>query len=282
MRLSISLGLSLLCCLTALTCGRQQLDEATATGSFGAAGARVGTGSAGATNVAGSAGSAGASASGSAGTTGAPGTTEMSFAGGHLFDVCLDSSGCASGLECYCALCSTPCTPGSCAGLATGATCPMAIPSTSACVITPGTDCVIRCSTDSDCSTLGATAVCTVGWCRRPLLVTTTDRHVLTCADRAASMKARLDPVVASADRSCMTDHDCVLAPLSNSCYGNGCEGAPVSASGAAVIAAELKTLSQECDAAFRAGCVGAGTVNCPLEVLPSCVAGSCQEIVPP
>jgi hypothetical protein len=95
-------------------------------------------------------------------------------------------------------------------------------------------------------------------------------------------MKAKLDPVVASADRACMTDSDCVLAPLGNACYGDGCSGVAVSVAGAATIAAELTTLqNQGCDAAFRAGCVGPGHVNCPEEGASTCVANQCQNTGP-
>jgi hypothetical protein len=132
--------------------------------------------------------------------------------------------------------------------------------------------------TDSDCSALGPTGVCTAGLCRRPLLVTTTDGRVLTCADRTAEMKAKLEPVVASADRSCMTDADCVQATLWNSCYGTGCNWVAVSSSGAASIAAELATLqSEDCDAAFRAGCAAARGFSCPTGSPIACISGVCQ-----
>lgn len=165
-----------------------------------------------------------------------------------------------------------------CSGLAVAAMCPDSIPLTSACVEPPVTAvCVIACSTDGDCGALGPAAVCTVGWCRRPLLVSSVGGSATTCADRAAEMKAMLDPVVARADRSCETSADCVRAPLGNSCFGDGCSGVDVSNAGAATIAAELTTLqSQDCDAAFAAGCVGPGTTNCPEEGVPACVAGQC------
>lgn len=147
--------------------------------------------------------------------------------------------------------------------------------------VSASTDCEIECMTDGDCSALGPTGVCTAGSCRRPLLVTVVDGNVLTCADRIAQMRAKLDPVVASADRSCMTNTDCVLAPLGNGCYGDGCSGAAVNVDGAAAIAKELTTLNQGCDAAFRAGCVGVGHTNCPYEGTSTCVAGQCQNTGP-
>jgi hypothetical protein len=223
----------------------------------------------------------GASAGGSGGATGAAGIMSMSFPGGHLFDVCVGTSGCLDALECFCGFCSRQCPADGCGGLATGASCSAGFPSSATCLEAPGSECVTRCFSDSDCGVLGPTAVCTVGWCRRPLLVSVSDGHVLTCADRAAAMKARLDPVVAKADRSCLTDANCVLAPLGNSCYGSGCDAVPVSAVGADAIAAELATLNQDCDAVFRAGCVGAGRQNCGLLVAPTCVAGTCQERLP-
>ena len=97
-----------------------------------------------------------------------------------------------------------------------------------------------------------------------------------------AEMKAQLDPIVASADRACMTDADCVTAYLGNACFGDGCSGVAVSVAGAATIAAELTTLqNQGCDAAFRAGCLGSGLVNCPADNNPACVANVCQEVGP-
>ena len=253
---SSALWMSLVSSLAVLACGREPLDLAP-------------TGSGGGT--------------GSAGTTGAGGTAMMVSPGGKPFDVCVGGTGCSSGLECYCGICTRPCMQGGCAALMRGGSCTGGIPWTSACEADSFESvCAINCSTDGDCAALGSTAVCTAGWCRRPLLVSTADGHVLSCADRAASMKARLDPVVANADRSCVTDADCVLAFLGNSCYGDGCDNAAVSATGAAAIKAELTTLNQECDAAFRAGCVGAGTVNCPSEAPATCVAGACQNFVPP
>jgi len=100
-----------------------------------------------------------------------------------------------------------------------------------------------------------------------------------------AEMKAKLDPVVASADRSCMTNADCVQRYLGNTCYGDGCSGVAVNAHGAAAITYELNVLqAQECDSAFRAGCVGPGRVNCPLGREPVCVANQCQTtpVLPP
>jgi hypothetical protein len=307
MRRSVGLLLSVVCYLTTVACGRQQLDDAggigsanarASTGSAGSAGTTNVTGSAGTTTVTGSAGattvtgSAGATTvtgsagttnvTGSAGVTGSGGTTMVS-GGGKLFDVCLDASGCSAGLECYCGICSTPCMPGGCTGLPVVATCPNTVPWTSACTGLPlQSECAIECTTDADCSTLGSTGVCTAGWCRRPLLVTVVDGGVLTCADRMAEMQAKLDPVVASADRSCKTNADCIQARLWNSCYGDGCGGVAVTAAGAAAIAYELNVLqAQECDSAFRSGCVGVGATRCPEEGGPACVAGQCQEVGP-
>jgi hypothetical protein len=303
MRPAIGLSLAVVCSLTTFVCGRQQLDEAGGTASAGATGSAAGsrgvtgsvgatgstgatgaTGSAGVTGAAGATGATGVGTTGSAGATGAAGTMTKSAHGGKLFDVCVGVSGCSPGLECFCGICTKPCmAPSSCVGLAHGATCPTTTPWTSACTAPPLlAECVIECSTDGDCGALGPTAVCTRGWCRRPLLVTVTGGAVLTCADREAAMKARLDPVVASADRSCMTDADCIRASLVNSCYGSGCTGVSVSAAGAATIAAELTALqNQDCDAAFRAGCVGEGNTRCPEQGFPACVAGSCQEVPP-
>jgi Collagen triple helix repeat (20 copies) len=297
MRSSVGLCLSLVCSLAALACDRAPLAVDGAAGSNGATGAAGTTGPAGATGAAGVAGSAGAN--GSAGTTGAAGTVgaeggagiggtmTTTSPGGKLFDVCLSASDCFAGLlECYCGICATACMTASwCAGFpasgAASSTCATSIPWTSACTAAPlQSVCAIECMTDGDCSALGPTGVCTAGWCRRPLLVTTTGGHVVTCADRAAEMKAKLDPVVASADRSCMTNADCVQAPLGNGCYGDGCSWVPVSHAGAASVAAELATLqTQECDSAFKAGCVGVGRTNCPLQGNAGCVAGSCQNV---
>jgi hypothetical protein len=242
-------------------------------GATGSAGTTYVTGTAGATNV-----------TGTAGATGAGGMTTTS-AGGKLFDVCLDASGCSGGLlQCYCGICTTPCMTDSwCAGFpasaAASSTCPDTIPWTSACIGSPlQSMCAIECMIDSDCLALGPTGVCSAGWCRRPLLVTVADGAVVTCTDRAAEMKAKLDPVVASADRACMNNADCVLAPLGNACYGDGCSSVAVTTEGAATIEAELKILQdQHCDAAFRAGCVGPGHVNCPGEGPPVCVNNQCQ-----
>jgi hypothetical protein len=313
MHRSVGLLLSVVCSLTMLACGRQQLDDpggigsANAKGSTGSAGALGGTGTAGATNASGAAGativtgsagattvtgSAGATnatgaagatnATGSAGATGSGGTTMVSGRG-KLFDVCLVQSDCSAGLECYCGICTTPCMPGGCTGLPIVATCPDTVPWTSACTGLPlQSECAIECLADSDCRELGPTGVCTAGWCRRPLLVSIVNGSVVTCADRTADMKAQLDPIVASADRVCMTDADCVQAPLWNACYGDGCGGAAVNASGASAIAAELTTLqNQGCDAAFRAGCVGVGTSRCPEEGGPACVANECKIVGP-
>jgi hypothetical protein len=217
----------------------------------------------------------GASAMGTMGTGGATTTTS---AGGALFDVCVNGSGCSTGYKCFCGICTRACAgPAQCTGLGAGATCPTSLPSTSACV-DPVTVCVVECSTDGDCGALGPTAVCSAGSCRRPLLVSSVGRSVLSCEDRNAATKARLDPVVASADRACTTDTDCVRAPLGNSCYGDGCSGAVVSKVGAAAIAAELEALQNaDCEAAFKAGCVGAGRTRCPSIVFARCVAGQCK-----
>ena len=265
MRSSVGLWLSVVCSVSTIACGRAPLHvgEPGSAGATGAAG--TATGSAGA-----------ASETGAAGATGAGGATMVSGAG-KFSDVCLVQADCSTGLSCICGICSTPCEPDSCTRLPVVATCPASLPSTSACV-EPTAICVVECSTDGDCRSLGPTGVCTAGWCRRPLLVTTDDGGVVTCADRAAEIKARLDPIVASADRSCKTDTDCVQAPLGGSCYGDGCSLAIVSAAGAAAIAAELAVLEGEyCDAAFRAGCVGPGIENCPAEANPACVANQCQ-----
>jgi hypothetical protein len=282
MHLSVGLWLSVVCSLGLLACGSKPLVVSSA-GTGGGNGSAGATGSAGAIGVAGTAGAKGtagaASEPGTAGATGTGGTTTSSGAG-KFSDVCLVQADCSTGLSCICGICSMPCKPESCTRLPVVATCPTALPSTSACV-DPTAICVVECMTDGDCRSigLGPTAVCTVGWCRRPQLVTIEDGGVITCADRMAEMKAQLDPIVASADRACMTDADCVLAPLGNACYGDGCGGVPVSMAGAATIAAELATLqNQSCDAAFRAGCVGAGRTNCPNEGYATCVANQCQN----
>jgi hypothetical protein len=267
MRSSVGLSLSVVCSAAALACGGPPLS----TGSGSAAGA----------GVAGSASGTAGATSGTAGATGSAGATTASGAG-KFSDVCLAQADCSRGLECYCGICSTPCTPGGCSGLPVAATCPSGIPLTSACVLPVGSDCVIECTLDSDCRSLGPTAVCTVGWCRRPLLVTVVDGTALTCADRAGQMKAQLDPVVASADRACMTEADCVRVYLGNTCYGDGCSGVAVSMAGAATIAAELAALQdKDCDASFRAGCVGPGITSCPAQFNPICLGNQCQIIAP-
>jgi hypothetical protein len=272
--ISIRLGSWLLCVLV-LACGRQQLDDPSGAGSAGS------TGTGGSVGIAGAAGAGSGGITGAAGTAGASGSggTTTASGAGKFFDVCLVQADCYTGLSCICGICSTPCDPGTCTRLPVGATCPTYLPSTSACLVPTTAICVIECSTDGDCRSLGPTAVCTAGWCRRPLLVTVVDGGVLTCADRAANMEALLDPAIASADRSCMTDADCVLAPTGNECFGGGCGGVPVSMAGAAKIKAELGTLqNQDCDAVLRAGCVGPGLIRCPDGGYATCVAGQCQN----
>lgn len=214
---------------------------------------------------------------GDAGTTGTQ---------SHFLDVCLAPSDCATGYTCDCGVCTKACTATSdCAALAPGATCATSIPVTSLCELASqlGSACVIECTTDSDCGTLGSTAVCSAGWCRRPQIVTVSDGSVVTCDDRAAALRARLDPIVGSAllsaDKSCNVDQDCTTVSLSNACYGSGCDGAYVSQRGAATVSAELATLqSQECDTVFKAGCVGGGIFNCPASPNPVCVNGECTS----
>jgi hypothetical protein len=161
----------------------------------------------------------------------------------------------------------------------TSSACATSIPSTEACAGPPlQSQCAVTCMADSDCGALGPTGVCTAGLCRRPLVVTTTNGHVLTCAERSADIKAKLDPVVASADRSCMTDADCIPATLWNACFSDGCNWVSVSRVGAVSIAAELDTLrTHECDAAFKAGCAEARGFSCPTGSPIACVSGACQ-----
>jgi excisionase family DNA binding protein len=82
--------------------------------------------------------------------------------------------------------------------------------------------------------------------------------------------------------RLARNDADCTRAYLGNSCFGDGSSGVAVTQAGAAAIAAELKALQdQDCDATFKAGCVGPGTVNCPEEGGVGCVVGQCQVVWP-
>ena len=291
MRSSVGLWLSVVCSMTALACASPK--PLTVDGGYSPGGATGSAGAVGGTGTAGVSGSAGATnVTGSAGAAVSGGTMTTTSVGGKLFDVCVDASDCSDGLEeCYCGICATSCMTDSwCEGFpasgAASSTCATTIPWTSACKAAPlESVCAILCTTDGDCSALGPTGVCTAGWCRRPLLVTVADGRVVTCADRAAEMKAQLDPIVAGADRACMTDTDCVRAYLGNSCFGDGCSGVAVSMTGSASITAELETLqNQDCDAAFKAGCVGVGTTNCPSEGIPACVANQCQisEPLPP
>ncbi|HEX4475352.1 MAG TPA: hypothetical protein VH142_09765, partial [Polyangiaceae bacterium] len=213
---------------------------------------------------------------GDAGTTGT---------GSHFLDVCLAASDCSNGYTCDCGVCTKACTATSdCSGLAPGATCATSVPVTSLCELTSSiqSPCVIECTTDGDCSGLGSTAVCSAGWCRRPSIVTTSDGAVVTCDDRAAALRAMLDPIVGSAllsaDTSCKVDQDCTTVSLSNACYGDGCDGAYVSQRGATTVSAELAKLqAQQCDTVFKAGCVGPGPINCPAFPNAGCVNGTCQ-----
>jgi hypothetical protein len=208
----------------------------------------------------------------------------MPATGNHPFDVCLNGSGCADGYQCFCGICTKACSaPQECSRLGAGATCPATVPLTSACREPLNLGCVIPCVGDGDCTALGlgATAVCTAGWCRRPLLVTMSNGAVVSCADRAAAMKATIDPLVADADRSCTTDADCARAYLGNACFGDGCSGVYVSqASAMALSAQQMKLQDQNCDASFKAGCVGPGLTHCPLRGFPVCVAGLCQDSI--
>jgi hypothetical protein len=139
--------------------------------------------------------------------------------------------------------------------------------------------CAIECSADADCSALGATAICTAGWCRRPLQGGEADGAVLDCNERAVAANSRLDPVAASADRACSADADCERVTLSNVCLGDGCTGAYVSHAGATTIRAELTAIeTDDCPGALRAGCVGPGPRSCPAQFPATCVGGRCQE----
>jgi hypothetical protein len=102
---------------------------------------------------------------------------------------------------------------------------------------------------------------------------------IVSCADRAAAMKAAIDPFVATADRSCKTDADCAQAYIGNACFGDGCSGVSVSEASAMALTAQLlKLQDQNCDAAFKAGCVGRSVSRCPPQGFPVCVAGLCQD----
>jgi hypothetical protein len=107
------------------------------------------------------------------------------------------------------------------------------------------------------------------------------DGAALTCGDLLAAIKAKVDPVVTGADRTCKSDADCTAVGIGNLCYGDPCSPVFLSRAGAAVINAELTDIEvHDCDAVEKAGCASGGTgpYNCPLEGVPTCVAGRCQD----
>jgi hypothetical protein len=201
---------------------------------------------------------------------------------GQPFDVCIGASDCSPPLECICGICAKPCTTSNVC--AAPATCPALTPITYDCQSLSTDACLITCSTDTECKTLGPTALCTGGLCRRPSLVTIVDGSVLTCAERteqiSADFQATLGPVINNADRSCTVDADCTSVGIGASCYLGGCGGVDVSLVGAATISTALKALAeQDCGAFVEAGCAFAGgIINCPAEGYPTCIAGQCQD----
>jgi hypothetical protein len=210
-----------------------------------------------------------------------PGIGDSGTTTGQLFDVCQSVSDCSIGYQCYCGVCTKACNASR--ECSAGATCG-ASPLMYDCEDFSTSGCVIECSIDTDCKTLGQAAVCTGGLCRRPTLVTVVDGGVLTCAERtsqiSAAVQATLGPVVASADRTCTTDGDCTEFRMGASCYLGGCGGVDVSMAGAATILAAVKAFDeQNCGAFVEAGCAFAGGItNCPAEGFPTCIAGQCQD----
>jgi hypothetical protein len=80
----------------------------------------------------------------------------MSATRGQAFDVCVNASGCSNGYQCFCGICTKACSaPQECSRLGAGATCPEAIPLTSACQGPLALGCVIPCADDGDCTALG-------------------------------------------------------------------------------------------------------------------------------
>jgi hypothetical protein len=201
---------------------------------------------------------------------------------GKLFDVCSEDTDCSAGLSCTCGICTKPCTASN--ECAAPATCPALSPIMYDCQNLSTAGCLIRCTADADCKTVGPTALCTGGLCRRPTLITIVDGGVLTCAERTAQIssevRATLTPVIANADRSCTVDADCTRVGTGTSCYLGGCGGVDVSMSGAAAIASTLKAIEKQyCGAFWEAGCAfSGGIIHCPAEGFPTCVAGQCQD----
>jgi hypothetical protein len=201
---------------------------------------------------------------------------------GQAFDVCAAASDCSAGLGCICGICTKPCTASN--ECAAPATCPALTPDKYDCQDRSKDACLITCSNDTDCKTLGSTAVCTGGLCRRPTLVTVVDGGVLTCAERTAQIssevQATLSPVIANADRTCKVDADCTQVGIGASCYLGGCGGVDVSSVGSASIMDALKAIEiQDCRAFVAAGCAfSGGIINCPAEGFPTCVSGRCQD----
>jgi hypothetical protein len=108
--------------------------------------------------------------------------------------------------------------------------------------------------------------------------VSVVDGAVVTCDDRRAALSAMVEPVIAAADRSCLSDSDCDNVGDGTGCSGNGCPLNYVSKKAANEIRALLKRLGdQYCPDAYRAGCDGEGEHGCPLIVFPACVNGMCQ-----
>jgi hypothetical protein len=199
---------------------------------------------------------------------------------GGLFSVCLDASECADGYACSCdGVCSVPCSrgPDTCGALDAGAACSQGV--WLGCDFGGGPSCLRGCANDDACRLLGEQARCLGGSCKIPQPADDVDGSTPTCEERFAPINTQVDAAVASADRSCRVDGDCVNASASNSCYGTDCPLLYLSKKGSDHLEALLASLeARSCDAIFRAGCgVRRGQHGCPLILSPACLNGTCR-----
>jgi hypothetical protein len=206
-------------------------------------------------------------------------TAKSSGSNSNWLETCASDSDCSAGLECWCGICTKPCSAASdCSAFSAGASCDPTLATAICGTPTFTASCALACVDDSDCSELGADGRCIEGACRKVTGTTLSDAGALTCpALNNAIQKSYSDALAASAAAApCKNDADCVQAPTPQ-CGPPGCGGAYTSSAGAAVVQSRLPQLEHEfCDSYFAAGCSQPGFPGCPYLGPPLCIQGTC------
>ena len=194
----------------------------------------------------------------------------------NWFATCASSADCAGGLECWCGLCTTACATG-CSSAGSAATC--SEPPAACTDPSKKSACAVGCTNDADCASLGASAACGDGVCRKGTTTTKTDGGTKSCSDLSSQAFAKVQTLDDGADQSCKTTADCIAAP-DVSC-GGGCGHGTTSKAGAAAIASGLASIEKTyCEPFAKQGCMTIA-LPCAFPGNPTCIAGKCQDAPP-